>query len=122
MKTKSILLILALVSTSTLAGLIGIAPLVNADIEFTPTPVIVSSNTDVKEGLETCSDPNGPIYVTWAQRMDDDFTDILMSYSSNNGTSFTPPVVVNNLRLGQQTNPESAVNSDGELLIAWKDG
>ena len=85
MKTKSILVILALVSTSTLAGLIGFAPVVNAEIELTPAPVMVSGNPDVKEGLEVCSDPSGPIYVTWAQKMDDDFTDILMSYSSNNG-------------------------------------
>ncbi len=120
-KAKSILIILALVSTSTLVGLISFAPLVNAEIEFTPNPVIVTGNSDTKEGLGICSDDNGPIYVTWSQKMDDGFTDVLLSYSSNNGTSFSPAITVNDNTEGSQTSPESGVTDDGNLLIAWQD-
>ena len=122
MKAESMLIILAPVSTSTLAGLISFAPVVNAEIEFTSIPVLISGNSDVKEGLSICSDDNGPIYVTWAQRMDDGYTDVLMSYSSNNGTTFSPITTVNNITEGSQTSPETGVNGDGDLLIAWQDG
>ena len=122
MKKISLLVIMILVSTSTLTVLISFAPLVNAEIELTPVPVIISGNTDVKEGLGICSDDNGPIYVTWAQKIDGSFTDVLMSYSSNNGTTFSPIITVNNNTEGSQTSPESGVNSNGDLLVAFQDG
>ena len=122
MKIKSLMIILALFSTSTLVGLIGFAPVANAAIELTPGPTSVTDTTSVKEDLSICSDDNGPIYITWAERMADGYTDILLSYSSNNGTSFSPTITVNNNTLGQQTSPTTGVTSNGDLLIAWQDG
>ena len=120
MKKLSILMVLALVSTSVLAGLISTAPIVNAAIDLTPGPELVSGTANVKEKIGVCTGDDGRTYVVWAERTGGT-SDIQFSYSSNFGATFAPNATVNKNLTGTQHNPQALVDHNNILLIVWED-
>ena len=111
---------MALVSTSVLAGLISIAPIVDAAVVLTPNPALVSGNTNVKAAVSVCAGDDGRTYVVWAERVGNT-SDIMYTYSSNFGTTFAPVSTVNANTTGTQHNPQALVDDNNSLLIAWED-
>lgn len=120
MKKLSIIMVLALVSTSVLAGLISTAPIVNAVVDLTPDPVLVSGSSNVKEKIGVCAGDDGRTYVVWAERTGGT-SDIQFSYSSNFGATFAPNSTVNKNLTGTQHNPQALVDHNNNLLIAWEE-
>lgn len=119
MKSLSILLVVALITSSLFGALISTSPNVGA-VDFTPTPVVVRSTANVKESLSMGASDNGRIYVSWAERAIDN-SDIMLSYSSNNGSTFSPAARVNKENAGNQRNSEVATENN-ELFVVWEDG
>jgi WD40 repeat protein len=119
MKSLSILLVAALLTSSIFAALITTSPSAGA-VDFTTTPIAVRSGSNVKESLSMSVSDDGRIYVSWAERVIDN-SDIMFSYSSNNGTTFSPAARVNKNSVGTQRASEVATGNDN-LYVVWEDG
>ena len=78
--------------------------------------------------IDTCSnsDYENRIYVVWNSN-DDNYTkkvDVLISYSDNNGDTWSEPAIVNTdppRNYGFHHRPTIYVNPDGILVLAWYD-
>jgi WD40 repeat protein len=119
MKSLSILLVAALITSSIFTALISTSPNASA-VDFTPTPAAVRLGSNVKESLSMSVSDDGRIYVSWAERVVDN-SEIMYSYSSNNGTTFSPTSRVNKNSAGTQRAPEVATGNNS-MYVAWEDG
>ncbi len=84
------------------------------------TPTLVSDNIFAKVSLNVVTSDEGKIYVAWSERWGTNY-DIFLSYSTNNGTTFTTPKRVNTITNGNQVFPRLAINDAGVVFIAWWD-
>ena len=69
-------------------------------------------------------DNAGNIYLSWAMPREKKYTaDIRLSYSRDNGKTFSPPVTINNDNLlTSHSFNELNVSSEGKVSIVWLDG
>ncbi|MFO7618171.1 MAG: Ig-like domain-containing protein [Thermoplasmata archaeon] len=119
MKRTCTLFVATLLLSGAFAALVGFPPAARA-VDFTPDPVTVSGATNSKYSISMSASDDGRIYVVWSEKFADN-SDIMMSYSSNNGTTFlTPAIRVNLNRSGDQTGSQVAT-SGGNLYAVWED-
>ncbi len=110
--------IAALLLFSAFSVLIGMPPTARA-IDFTPSPVTVTTSANVKESLDLAVSDDGRIYLSWSEKTNDNI-DVYFSHSANNGTSFSPKAMVNSQSLGNQKASQMAV-ANNTVYIVWED-
>ncbi|MBA3046254.1 MAG: Ig-like domain-containing protein [Candidatus Thermoplasmatota archaeon] len=113
------LLISALLLSSSIMAFVSIPPGADA-VQLTPVPTIVRGNTNTKESISLGASIDGRIFMAWSERIDGNL-EVMFSYSSNNGTSFTPATRVNSESAGAQRGSQLATSND-TLYITWEDG
>ncbi|MCK5038353.1 MAG: Ig-like domain-containing protein [Thermoplasmata archaeon] len=72
-----------------------------------------------KTSIDTIVTDSGKIITVWAEVRGID-RDIFLSYSSNNGTTFSPDIVVNHNVTGNQNMPSVAAGSGDDVYVAWQ--
>ncbi|MCK4265896.1 MAG: BNR-4 repeat-containing protein, partial [Thermoplasmata archaeon] len=75
----------------------------------------------MKTFINLCTADDGRIYVLWSERDASGEYDVYVSYSSNNGSTFSPAIRVNNEANGNQYYPSMATDDAGRLFVAWQD-
>lgn len=119
MRYTSLFVVLALVSFSTMGAIMVNTPDAGA-VDTSEPPVLVSTNLYPKTSPNVVVTDDGRIYVAWSEQRGADH-DVFVSYSMNNGTTFSSPKRVNNVTTGNQFNPRIAVNDAGVLFVVWWD-
>ena len=64
--------------------------------------------------------PNDRVHVAWSDNRSGTM-DIIYANSSNGGLSFTAPRIVNDVRNGEQSQPEMDISDVGKLHLVWQD-
>lgn len=118
MKRISTLMIAGLLLSGALMAFSSVEPVTGA-VTFTADPVLVRETANVKESLSMGAGDDGRIYLSWSERINDN-TDIMFSYSSNNGTTFSQAARVNRNTNGSQSSSELATAGD-TVYIVWED-
>ncbi|MCK4757738.1 MAG: Ig-like domain-containing protein [Thermoplasmata archaeon] len=94
------------------------------EAEATPLSANVKVNdesyTGQKGGTDMVVLDSGKIVTVWGEQRDGN-RDIFLSYSSNNGTTFSPDMVVNKNTTGTQNSPAIASGVGDDLYVAWQD-
>ncbi len=75
--------------------------------------------TGQKANIDTVVLDSGRILTVWAE-VRDNSRDIYLSYSSNNGTTFSPDMVVNTNTSGDQNRPSIATGGGEIVYVAWQ--
>ncbi|MCK4757737.1 MAG: hypothetical protein KAS67_04735, partial [Thermoplasmata archaeon] len=76
--------------------------------------------TGQKAGIDMVVLDSGKILTVWGEQRDGN-RDIFLSYSSNNGTTFSQDMVVNLNTTGSQNSPAIAAGTDTDVYVAWQD-
>jgi WD40 repeat protein len=123
LRCTSLFVALALVSLSILGAVLINAPNTGA-VDTSAPPYLIYSNPTNPTTQQTYPDVtvtgDGRIYVVWTRSLGANL-DIMFSYSTNNGTSFTSPRVINANTTGNQADPHIAVTDSGVVIVIWVD-
>ena len=65
--------------------------------------------------------PNGNVYMVYADQRGKSGAEVEFTASTNGGTSFTAPVIINDSSAGQQFMPALTVDSSGVIHASWFD-
>ena len=118
-KLAHLFVILSVVSFSLFGSIVMEFPGAKAASLSSP-PKAITLTANQKQSLDLAVSEDGRIYAVWSERLGIDY-DIMFSFSSNNGTTFSSPVRVNQQTAGNQFYPSIAVNSAGTIFVAWWD-
>ena len=66
-------------------------------------------------------DKHGRLYVVWYTEGPDDTPGVYLSYSDDQGTTFTPRRLLNTSKGTFPDHPQLAVNHEGHLLVTWEE-
>ncbi len=97
------------------------------DMDRNVEAITLSSNVKVndaqytgqKASIDTIVLDSGRILTVWAEVRGVD-RDVYLSYSSNNGTTFSPDMVVNQNTTGNQNTPSIATGGGDDVHIVWQ--
>ncbi|KYK30373.1 MAG: hypothetical protein AYK23_01210 [Candidatus Proteinoplasmatales archaeon SG8-5] len=112
---------LTLIFVSTLGAVLLDSPNAGAVSTSTPPVLIYGNIMPIQQSypdLKVTDD--GRTYVVWTQRSGAN-DNVMFSYSTNNGTSFSPPKVLNTNISGNQARPRIDVTDAGIILVTWID-
>jgi len=81
------------------------------------------SSTSDQRDPSIATDPNGNIYVAWADNRDDSSGDIYLAKSTDGGNSFETNVRVDDtgLSTGAQHYPSIVIDTNGNIYVVWID-
>lgn len=119
MKLAHLFVILSVVSFSLFGSIVVESPGAKAASLSSP-PRAITLTANQKQSLDLAVAQDGRIYAVWSERLGTDY-DIMFSFSSNNGTSFTSPVQINQQTVGNQVFPCIEVSDIGVIYVAWWD-
>jgi WD40 repeat protein len=118
-KLTHLFVILSVVTSSLFGSMVVESPGVKAASLSSP-PRAITLTDNQKQSLDLAVSLDGRIYAVWSERIGTDY-DIMFSFSSNNGTTFSSPIVVNQQTTGNQFYPSIGVDSAGTIFVAWWD-
>ncbi len=121
LKKKFTLFITMLMITAMLSGLImNVSPNVGAISLSTNIKVNDDSYTGLKTNIDVTVLDSGRIISTWSEERGGN-KNVYISYSSNNGTSFTDDKTVNLNTNGNQIMPALANGGGDDVYVVWQD-
>ncbi len=91
----------------------------NGQVAFSPS-VNVSNNPGNSQKPQTAIDARGNINLVWLDSTPGN-SSVLFSRSSDGGTTFSTPVSLSNNPGGSALFPQVAVDSSGNIFVAWFD-
>ena len=120
-KNLTLIIAMMLVAATLSSIVMNMSPTVGATLLSDNMKVNDANYTGAKAGIDMVVLDSGKILTVWGE-MRDGNRDIFLSYSSNNGTTFSPDMVVNLNRTGSQNSPAIAAGTDTDVYVAWQDG
>jgi hypothetical protein len=92
---------------------------VSGGVSYT-SPVKVSQTSSINFSPDVAVSPSGAIYVVWSG-LSNQTRAILLSRSTNNGASFSSPIVISTSNQTAQV-PKININRNGGIFVAYFDG